>query len=274
MPFEQELDIYLRSRFTLIILVTPEEERALQAVKIVCEKSQRPCISWDVADGFVSLTKGKGNTSLPTAKDPLTALEQIDKADTDALFVLKDFHDCWGNAQLKRKLRSVAQRLKFTKKSIMVTSPSSQIPAELKDEAVIVEFPLPKQAELEIVLNRLIQTPGVKVNLTKLGKEKLIKAALGLTASQTQRVFSKAIVSGGVLDERDIALVTEEKKQIIKESQALEFFAVHETPADVGGVRCSQGLVTVTGAGFYPGGSGLWFACAEGDCIDWHSRDG
>ena len=234
MSFEQELDIYLRSRFTLIILVTPEEERALQAVKAVCEKSQRSCISWDVADGFISLTKGNGNTSLPTAKDPLTALEQIDKADTDALFVLKDFHDCWGNAQFKRKLRSVAQHLKFTKRSILVTSPLGQIPAELKDEAVIVEFPLPKELELEVVLNRLIQTPGVKVNLTKLGREKLIKAALGLTASQTQRVFAKAIVSGGVLDERDIALVTEEKKQIIKESQALEFFAVHETPADVG----------------------------------------
>ena len=83
MSFEQELDIYLRSRFTLIILVTSEEERALHSVKAVCEKSQRPCISWDVADGFQSLTKG--NASLPTAKDPLTALEQIDKADTDAL---------------------------------------------------------------------------------------------------------------------------------------------------------------------------------------------
>ena len=43
-------------------------------------------------------------------------------------------------------------------------------------------------------------------------------------------------VSDGVLDDRDIDLVTEEKKQIIRESQALEFYAVHETPADVGGL--------------------------------------
>lgn len=39
MPFEQELDIYLRSRFTLIVLVTPEEERVLAAVKIVCDRT-------------------------------------------------------------------------------------------------------------------------------------------------------------------------------------------------------------------------------------------
>jgi hypothetical protein len=57
---------------------------------------------------------------------------------------------------------------------------------------------------------------------------------LGLTSAQAQRVFAKAIVSNGVLDDRDINLVTEEKKQIIRESQALEFYAVQETPGDVG----------------------------------------
>lgn len=235
MSFSQELDTYLRARFTLMILVTQEEERAIQTVKQVCNQNQRPCLSWDVADGFQSLTNDKA--SLPIAKDALTALEQIDKASTDALFVLKDFHDCWKNDTIKRKLRSVAQRLKVTKKSILITSPLNAIPAELKDEAVMVEFPLPKEIELEAVLNSLAKTPGVKVNLTPLGKEKLIQAALGLTTAQAQRVFAKAIVSNGRLDDRDINIITEEKKQIIRESQALEFYAVHETPNDVGGLE-------------------------------------
>ncbi len=234
MAFEQELDIYLRSRFTLMVLVTPEEERALQSVRYVCDKAQRPCLSWDVADGFQAITNW--SDSMPSARDPLSALEQIDKVDGDGLFVLKDFHDCWSNPQFKRKLRSVAQRLKFSKKSILITAPSTNIPVELKDEAVLVEYPLPKNDELETVLQRLTQTPGVKVNLTELGREKLVQAALGLTSAQAQRVFAKAIVSNGVLDDRDINLVTEEKKQIIRESQALEFYAVHETPGDVGGL--------------------------------------
>ena len=238
MAFEQELDIYLRSRFTLMVLVTPEEERALESVKQVCDKAKRPCLSWDVADEFKAITNWRG--SMPSkAPDPKTALDYIDKADGDALYVLKDFHDCWSeksNPLFKRKLRSVAQRLKFSKKSILITAPSAKIPVELKDEAVIVEFPLPKTTELETVLQRLTKTPGVKVNLTQLGREKLVQAALGLTTAQAQRVFAKAIVSNGVLDDRDINLVTEEKKQIIRESQALEFYAVHETPGDVGGL--------------------------------------
>jgi AAA+ superfamily predicted ATPase len=233
MTFEQELDVYLRARFTLLVLVTPEEERALQTVKAVCERSKRLCLTWDAGDGFQALA---GPGSPPTARDPLSALEQVDKADGDAVFVLKDFHECWANGQIKRKLRSVAQRLKFTKKSILVTAPSAKLPEELKDEAVVVAFPPPTAGELEGVLGRLTKTPGVKVNLTKLGHEKLVQAALGLTAAQAQRVFAKAIVSDGVLDDRDIDLVTEEKKQIIRESEALEFYAVTETPADVGGL--------------------------------------
>src|SRR5262245_62022456 len=233
MAFEQELDVYLRARFTLMVLVTTEEERALQTIKSVCEKSKRPCLTWDLADGFQSLA---GSAAAPSAKDPVSALEQIDKADGEALYALKDFHDCWLNAQFKRKLRSVAQRLKFTKKSILVTTPSSKIPEELKDEIVVIEFAPPNTAELEAVLNRLTQTPGVKVNLTKLGREKLVQAALGLTALQAQRVFAKAIVADGVLDDRDIDLVTQEKKEIIRESEALEFYSVTETPDDVGGL--------------------------------------
>ena len=234
MAFERELDIYLRSRFTLMILVTPEEERALQSIKQVCARAKRPCLSWDVADGFQAIINWSG--SIPSARDPLSALEQVDKADGDGLFVLKDFHDCWSNPQFKRKLRSVSQRLKFSKKSILVTAPSGKIPVELKDEAVILEYPLPKNEELETVLQRLTQTPGVRVNLTKLGREKLVQAALGLTSAQAQRVFAKAIVSNGRLDDRDINLVTEEKKQIIRESQALEFYPVYESPSDVGGL--------------------------------------
>lgn len=234
MKFEDELDVYLRARFTLILLVTTEEERALQTIKEVCEQTQRPSLTWDIADNFQWLS-GSGPALI--GRDPITALELIDKTDNNALYILKDFHEVWTNPQIKRKLRSVVQRLKFSKKSVLITSPSSKFPDELKDEAVVVEFPSPTTVELDEVLRRLTQqTPGVKVDLTALGREKLVQAALGLTSSQAQRVFAKAIVRDGQLNDLDIDLVTEEKKQIIRESEALEFYAVKETPDDVGGL--------------------------------------
>jgi AAA+ superfamily predicted ATPase len=234
MNIETELDVYLRARFTLLLLQTPEEERALQLLKSVGETSGRPVLAWDIAEGFQAVA-AKG--APPVARDPITALEHIDKAEGNALFVLKDFHECWGNAQIKRKLRSVAQRLTLTRKSIVVTFPGGPLPAELKDAAVLLELPPPSARQLEQVLERISEVPGVKQNLTPLGREKLVQAALGLTAAQAQRVFGKAVVTGGVLDETAIAMVMGEKKDIIRDSEALEFYAVAETPDDVGGLE-------------------------------------
>jgi AAA+ superfamily predicted ATPase len=232
--FDDELDLYLRARFTLMVLVTTEEDRALRLVRKVCDTARRPAVTWDLADGFQPL--GGPTVAIAPARDPLTAMEQVYQAAGEVLFVFRDFHDCWGNAQVKRKLRTLAQFLKRTEKSILITTPTGKVPDELKNEAVLVEFLPPRPAELEAVLADLSRVPGVKVNLTPPGREKLIQAALGLTAAQTERVFAKAIVEDGVLDDHDIPLVTREKKQIIRESGALEFYAVAETIADVGGL--------------------------------------
>ncbi|HVX45944.1 MAG TPA: AAA family ATPase [Mycobacteriales bacterium] len=232
--FEAELDLYLRARYTLVVVVTVEEERALDAVTAVCESRQRPCLVWDLADGFQP--RYGWNESLPSARDPLSVIEQIEKADGAVTFVLKDFHDCWSNPQVRRKLRNAAQRLRYTYKSVIVVSPTRAVPDELKDEAVVVELPLPDGGQLDGVLGELAGTPGIKADLRPGVRDKLVQAALGMTAAQARRTFAKAIVRDNALDDRHIPVVVEEKKNVIRESEALEFYAVHETPDDVGGL--------------------------------------
>jgi AAA+ superfamily predicted ATPase len=236
--FKKELDTYLRARFTLIVLVTQEEQRAIDMVREACKESRRLCLSWDMADGFNWVSEPNGK--LPGASDPKSALEQIDNWDPDlsTLFILKDFHDSWSNAQIRRKLRNLTHSLKVTAKSILVITPINKVPEELRNDAVFETLPLPDAVELQKRLTQLVENSGARVNLPPLGREKLVQAALGLTASQAQRVFSKAIVGkAGLLDDRDIDLVREEKKQIIRESESLEFFSVTETIDDVGGLR-------------------------------------
>ena len=58
MNFNEELDIALRSRFTLIGIRSFEEERILESIKQLCEKSGRQCYLWDHADFFQSLSAG------------------------------------------------------------------------------------------------------------------------------------------------------------------------------------------------------------------------
>jgi AAA+ superfamily predicted ATPase len=241
MSFDRELDIHIRARVALIVIVTAEEERAIQTIKAVCEHAGRGCLSWDGADGFQAVCGWDG--PVPNATDAGKALTAIDDLKEEAVFVLKDFHEAWSNAAVKRKLKNLAQRSPFAKKTILVTSPTPKVPEELRDETLVLEFPPPSAAELEGVLGRLLKAPGVRVNLTAAGREKLVQAALGMTAAQAQRVFAKAIVEDGILDDRDIDLVTEEKRQIIRENKALEFFAVTSMIDEVGGLdRLKQWL--------------------------------
>ena len=236
MDFQKEIEIYFRSRFTLIVIVSYEEERIVEDIKQVCEDTNRQFLCWDHADFFQSHSQ---NIQTPAGiKDSLSALETIEKLDGEIVFLLRDFHQCWhGQPRIIRKLRNLAHKLKYSKKTILVTTPLSQIPEELKDDAVLLEFKPPDVKELDAILSRLINTPGVKLNLTPLGREKLLKAALGLSSNQAQRVFAKAIVSGGALDDRKIDMVNAEKKQIIRGSGALEFFTPFETMNDVGGLE-------------------------------------
>lgn len=234
MEFFQELEILFKARFSLIFISTSEELRVLEQVKKLCDSRGRALISWDVADGFYCHTDGVEN--MPPAPSPIAALDQMEKMQCDAIFLLKDFDETWSNTQVKRKLKNVAQRFRKTRKSIVVLGCTPKVPEQLKDDTYAIEFPLPALDDMVQVLKKVSEIPAVRINLSELGREKLLRAALGLSSSQCLRLLSKAIVTDGVLDDRHIEMMTEEKKQVIKESQALEFFGVSETVDDIGGL--------------------------------------
>jgi SpoVK/Ycf46/Vps4 family AAA+-type ATPase len=236
-----QVRLYLRARVALIVVVTIEEQRALQVLDEVRRgrDSASDLITWDIADRFTS----KAGAALPDAGDPVAALDKIrDRAVKESgrrdIYVLKDFHEFWSkDPRVRRKLRSLAQQLIFTGSSVVVTTPSRVIPEELRDDAVVIEMPLPAEDALRGELEELIaKTRGVRAELSEHGRAKLAQAALGLTTAQARRAFAKAIVRDEVLDDRDIDAVLAEKKAVIRESQALEFFAPQESPDDIGGL--------------------------------------
>lgn len=236
MDLEKEIDTYLRARYTLVHIVSHEEDRVLGHLKSLCQRSKRSLFVWDHADFFRRIT---GDAADPqAAKDALSVLAAIDRADGECVFVLRDFHQCWHNQpRVIRKLRNVVQALKYTRKSIIVTAPTGAIPEELKDEAVLIELPPPNYEELSSILETLAETPGARIELCEETRGRVINLALGLSAAQAQRVFSKAIVTDGVLNEDDIDSIADEKREIIRESGALEFFNTTETINDVGGLE-------------------------------------
>ena len=232
---KKELELAIRSRFPLICIISSEEERIMDNVRKLCEERNETLYLWDHADNFQYVTGRIINFS--TGKDPLSALEEIDKVTEKAIFFLRDFHQCWHNQpRVIRKLRNLAQRIKYTVKTVVISMPVNRIPEELKDEVVILDVPHPDYFELLDIMKQLLKAPNTRSDVKGFTANRIIRSALGLTSNQAQRVFSKAIVSEGLLDERDIKLITDEKKEIIRESGALEYYSPRETISDVGGL--------------------------------------
>ncbi|MGH3240389.1 MAG: AAA family ATPase [Spirillospora sp.] len=236
-----EIRLYLRARVALIVLVTVEERRALRMLGEVRpdRDTSADLVTWDIAAGLESAD----GRQLPTAASPPDALAKIQEMAVKEPgrrdpYVLTDFHAFWErDPVVRRRLRNLADKLVYTGASLIVTTPVRNVPVELGDDAVVVEMPLPDGEELRRELDHLIDnTKGVKNALTPAGRSRLAQAALGLTAARARQAFAKAIVRDDVLDDRDIDAVVAEKKAVIRESEALEFYSAEETPDDLGGL--------------------------------------
>jgi hypothetical protein len=161
--FQQELILYFKARFTLIYVVTSEEERLLKEIAGACENLGKPAYSWDVADSFVPLTESADKVDRP-AKDPLSALDMILKIDQDAVFVLKDFHGLWDkNHQITRKIKNLAQNLKQTTKNIIVTSHVDRVPDELSDQVYTIDYTPPDYDGIKQILDGFANIPNIKI---------------------------------------------------------------------------------------------------------------
>ncbi len=74
------------------------------------------------------------------------------------------------------------------------------------------------------------------VELSREHADQLIKAALGLTLSEAENAFAKAIAHDGKLGADDIKRIQDEKRQVIRKSGLLEYYPPDETLGNVGGL--------------------------------------
>lgn len=234
--FAKALSISLRARVTLLVVITPEEERAVSQIRTVCAgwSPARQCLVWNIVNGFTTVAGSSVLTS--PAKDPLAALEDITKTDENAVTILLDFHEFWNNPQVKRTIKNLAQNFRYNRRTVIIVTPSDKIPAEFRDDAVIVRLPPPSALELGRELDMLVETSGIPCTLTRAGREKLIQAALGMSLNGARRSFSKAIVTNGSIDDRDIDAIVAEKKDLLSQTDALEFYSLTESAENVGGL--------------------------------------
>jgi AAA+ superfamily predicted ATPase len=235
--FLERLELLIRSRYPLIWIATPEEERIRGLLDHLAEKLGKKAWYWDGLDG--GSVRG---TRLQATERPDAALDQIRASGENGIFVLLDFHHYLKpeNHRIIRRLRTLAFDLKRSFKTLIIVSPGAEIPPELEKEISILDLPLPTPAELLVLLRRVLasveKVSGLSVDATPELLERVARAAGGLTMAEAENVYYKAAVSGRKFNEEDLSLVLEEKRQVLRKTGVLEYFESAERMHDVGGL--------------------------------------
>ena len=234
---KEELSILIQAQYPLIYLVTSEEERAEQAIFNISQsfKPQRKVYVWTVTHGIVEYGQPRSVTQHNTVS-PEAAIEWIIRHKEASIFILKDLHPFIDAPATTRSLRDAIASFKGSQKNIILMSPMHQIPIELEKEVVVLDFPLPNMPDLNKVLSSYTDR-GRSRKLSTEGREKLLRAALGLTRDEAEKVYRKAQVTKGRLTEEEVEIVLSEKKQLIRRNGILEYIEEGETIDVVGGLE-------------------------------------
>jgi hypothetical protein len=252
--FVDELDVLVRARYPLVYLVTSEEQRLEAILGQLAEVHGKALLGWSVTAGLERLGGGRGAPPPDEAKEPLAALAAVAKLPEPSLVVLRDFHPYLSDPAVVRALRELAHDLKSTYTTVVLLSPTLVIPPELEKELSVLDVPLPGYRDLLQLLKEIVgvlrEGRRAKVELSKEDADQLIRAALGLTLSEAENAFAKAIAHDGRLSRDDVARVLEEKRQVIRKSGLLEYYPRDEQLRNVGGLDLLKTWLARRGAAF------------------------
>lgn len=193
---------------------------------------------------------------------PVNALEafsefKVPGTCSGAVCIMRDFHTSMTIPMPGRKLRDIATSLSRNKKTIIIIGPSSKIPDEVQKDIYLVDYDFPDEVKVRDLVSKIgcyfkgkegaIEDDGIHQTFSIEGKKRkykvkytedeikdLTKACLGLTQQEITFALSKSIQNtpnGELLT----SIITQEKKNIIRKSQVLEYWAACQPLGDVGG---------------------------------------
>jgi AAA+ superfamily predicted ATPase len=231
-----DITALLKARNTLLWIVTREEVRVERAIRKDAGAASMDMVCWDCADG---LTTPEGQV-IERLQDPQAALGYIESARQRCVFVMRDLHQ-WMDPATQRKLRSLARSLQSAPRnearSIIVLTPSSEVPAELAGHAIVIDYPLPEREEMGQILDDALRAvpPEIAETVKNGIREAAIDAAIGLNAEEAASCYAKSLVTTRSIDPGQISA---EKRRVIARENVLTWYEPDPRGLDaVGGLE-------------------------------------
>jgi SpoVK/Ycf46/Vps4 family AAA+-type ATPase len=180
-------------------------------------------------------------SSIYNTREPAQALANMESMTVEAVFILKDFHRHMDDPVVVRRLRDVGQKFSANRRTVVITAPEIDVPAELSKLVEYFDLPLPDRNRLHDIIHdtftRLSKTYTLKLQLDAAGVDAMAANLRGLTEEEAERAISQALVTRYALCPETITDVLEAKKQLLRHSGMLEFIPASDNMSAVGGLE-------------------------------------
>lgn len=241
--FTNELSYLIRARYSIINVNTFEEERALECITKVVYPLNKRIITWTLTNGFELDGKVLDNKSIDLSNALTMA---VDLAKEPTIFIWIDIHPFFKSQSPMvyiRKFKELSQQVrKGSPSNSIILSPSLEIPTELQNDITLLDFPLPDFNDTRTIIDNFTNLYLGKQNLTieksKKVMDDLARAAVGLSQAEIENSLAKSLVKNRGISGREVNLILEEKKQIIRKSGILEYVSTEDFNLDdIGGLQ-------------------------------------
>jgi MoxR-like ATPase len=230
----RDLELLLRSRYGLIVIDTPEEDRAETLVRLVADHVSLPLFLWSRSRG---LRRDGASGAVYGTTEPAQMLAHIGSAQINAIYYLSGVDVLLGDAALAERFKEVVTALGTKTGAIVTSGVGLSMPDSLRRLSATVSLPPPDGEEFRTLIERvardLRQRMKVQIELPDSEVSRLVSHLKGLTLLEAEKVLTRAIVEDGRLAPNDLDHVIAYKKQIVEREGVLEYYPLEETMQEV-----------------------------------------
>lgn len=222
---DEEIALRIKSRYSEIYVVTPENNRVVSAISRIAQRSEptKKIYIWTPQFGFRklnSLSSADENT-----RNPIEALRWIMNNNERAIFVLEGFHHYMtpnsdAGLVIIGLLKELSDTLHSSYKTIIIVAPVLQLPPDLEKDISVIYYSTPSKEEIMEIIDKVLADANVSFKINKEVKENSCNICQGLTKKEIEDAVSKSVVKTGTLD---INIFIEEKAQAIQKTGILDY---------------------------------------------------
>lgn len=228
--FEEELELLLKCKTPIIEVVTFEWQRLQSITNVIAKENLTVWKRWNRSVGIIEMD---GN--IQPIMDPLKVLTKFKEENESYYFILENFNLYLNNPDIINLLFEICKMKRITQKSLIIESSEVCLPTPLAKEIVVLNMPLPNRTFIKKIAESVIINYNLPASNYCITPE-LLNSVLGLTTTEVNLAFIKAVEKFGKLDNSTINYLISEKEHIIKKDGLLEYYHTDENMDNVGGL--------------------------------------